>query len=142
MQAGMNVNSSDNEGKTAMHGAAVGGHAELMHLLIAAGGDVHAASRAGDTTLHLAADHSNISAVECLLTAGGNSNARGAHGRTPLHAAACSGSAEVAAALLTVDADPTLVLTSSGPAAVPHAVAGNSPVLYVAVQCNNAAIVT
>jgi Ankyrin repeats (3 copies) len=60
---GLALNTCDRWGKTALHGAAVRGHANVIQYLISAGADVNAVDRLGDSPLQLAiAEHHEESA--------------------------------------------------------------------------------
>ena len=109
--------------------ATLGGHAEAVRLLLAAGADVHAT--AGDpevaadidpedepemslaTPLHLGARSGDAETVRVLLDAGADPNARGVYGGTPL-LRAVYGSSAVVQILLDAGADPTLASEYQG----------------------------
>ena len=88
LEAGANVNSKDDYGKTALHYVHI---ADIAELLISYGADVEARNKWGDTPLHYAR---NREIAEILITHGASVSARGENGATPLHEAMFRGVAE------------------------------------------------
>ncbi len=71
MKAGVDVNETTEEGRTALHGAAVAGHVPLIRHLLAAGSDLDiATTRRKLTALHWACRMGHIEAVRALLARG------------------------------------------------------------------------
>jgi ankyrin repeat protein/HEAT repeat protein len=64
--------------------AALGGHVELMRLLLDRGANVNAKSEGGHTALHNAALQGGLKAVELLLQSGADPNIANDDGETPL----------------------------------------------------------
>jgi 2-keto-4-pentenoate hydratase len=93
------VNSTEKDGGTPLHFAAVGGKAQVAALLIANGADVNAESSSGVTPLHSAAYAGHAEIVELLLSKGANVNAKASTGATPLDLAQARGNNEVAESL-------------------------------------------
>jgi len=91
---GANVNSpAGSWGSTPLHAAAVNGHVEVAHVLLAARADLNARDRWESTPLHTAA-LAQVEVAQVLSAAGADVNARDANGNTPLHSAS-NGSAVV-----------------------------------------------
>jgi ankyrin repeat protein len=81
------VNVRDGEGRTPLHHAVLGGHAELAELLLDRGGDQSAADAWNYTPLHHAAYEGDAELVALLLARGADVMAREVRGRTPLYLA-------------------------------------------------------
>lgn len=69
----------------ALSGAAQGGHAKLVKLLLERGADPKLKSESGSTALHAAALQGGPETVRLLLAAGADANAMDEDGETPLH---------------------------------------------------------
>lgn len=89
IETGVNINSFDEVGETALRAAVVRNHLEIVQLLIEAGADVNAVIQ-GMTVLHHAAMFSNSEIVQYLIRAGADINRRDADGFTPLMRTATS----------------------------------------------------
>jgi ankyrin repeat protein len=101
LDAGADPNVADDEGRAALHHAALVGAADLIRLLARAGGGVDASDTLRHAPLHLAVIAKQTAAVEALLQAGASVNARGGGGRTALVLAAQEGApAALVASLL------------------------------------------
>jgi ankyrin repeat protein len=102
------VSSFSPDGFTPLHLAAFFGHAEIAHLLVAAGADVEAVARNPMRVqpLHSAAATSQLEIARLLIEAGADVNEQQEHGFTPLHAAAQNGDFELALLLVEHGADP------------------------------------
>ena len=90
LKAGVNVDTPDPDGWTALHFAANNGDIALVNALLKAGARVNAKTRVeegGDTPLHLAALSGHTEVASALLKAGAKVDARDNRGNTPLHAA-------------------------------------------------------
>ena len=81
---GIDVNTADADGTTALHWAAHYGDAELARALIAAGAKVTAANDYGATPMSEAAIVGNVAVLEALLDAGVDADAPTPEGQTPL----------------------------------------------------------
>ena len=100
--AGADVN-ADFCSITPLHSACIGGHTEVVSLLLATNRvDINAKiSHSGFTPLHLACKRGNIEVVELLLTTNRvDVNAKNAFGEIPLHYACFKGDIEVVRLLL------------------------------------------
>ena len=114
---GINPNTQDSAGRTAVHAAAGIGATETLRVLLEAGGSPGVRDRDGNTPLHLASHAPSsvqrvpeyISSIAVLLSGGADARSVNAEGRTPLHLATAShdepGGVE---ALLNAGADPNL----------------------------------
>ena len=102
---GVDVNTPQADGATALHWAAHWDDGDTAELLIHAGADVNAVNDHGITPLSLACLNGSAAMVEQLLAAGADPNAARATGETPLMTAAHTGSADVLQALLSRGAD-------------------------------------
>lgn len=95
-------NQMDEEGNTPIHWAAVGGHEEIVKILLDAGCDIEIKSHDGFTPLHSVAqeDHENV--LQLLLDRGADINARNLEDseHTVLHYASCWGAIKCTKLLL------------------------------------------
>jgi ankyrin repeat protein len=94
------VSSKDSIGQTPLHWAAVGGHKDVVELLLANKADVNAKANNGVTPLHWAAVRGHKDVAELLLASKANVDAKANNGVTPLHWAAVGGHKDVAELLL------------------------------------------
>ena len=78
------INTMDEENKTALHHAAQHQHIEMVQLLIRAGSSVNHQDKYGQTPLHIAG---NAETVQVLLDAGASPSIQNKGGDTPLHVA-------------------------------------------------------
>jgi ankyrin repeat protein len=101
LNAGADVNQSDNDGKTPLHEAAVNGHIEIVKLLLDAGADVNAQDKHGNTPLCWSIKE----IVGLLLDAKADPNKEDIYGQVPLHFAATNGYKDTAELLLNAGAD-------------------------------------
>ena len=96
IQAGANVNFTNDDGWTPLHWAAFDGHLKVCRLLINEGrADVHAVTNDNRTPLHLAAWWGHVAVCRFLIEQGAIVNATNRFGWTPLHLAAQNGHVEV-----------------------------------------------
>lgn len=101
LQAGaLSVNSSNVDGFTPLHVAALHGHAGLTGLLIRHGANVNARTNQSATPLHLATQNSHIQVVRILLECNAKLNKKDHYGNTPLIHACLCGNVETATILL------------------------------------------
>ena len=70
INAGADINSKDERGRTPLHIAALNDRADAVSALIAAGADVNAKDERGQTPLHLAADRGHAKTAKALTDAG------------------------------------------------------------------------
>ena len=88
---GVNVNTTQPDGATALHWASYHDNLDLAAILLTADADVNAANELGATPLWLAAENGSASMVEQLLTAGANPNTALLIGETPVMTASRTG---------------------------------------------------
>lgn len=88
IEAGADVNFTNNEGSTALITAAAFGHFEVARALIEAGADVNHTNNEGSTALHTAALFCRTEIVEALLDNGADKNVKNNAGRTALDSVA------------------------------------------------------
>lgn len=91
----LNLNRRDGLGMTALHHAALQGHAEALDRLLDAGASVDVADRQGETPLHEAAKGGHLVVVERLVDSGADPGSRTDEGKTPLALAREAGHSEV-----------------------------------------------
>jgi ankyrin repeat protein len=133
IKAGTNVNTRDDEGRTALMVASDEGRTEIVELLISAGADVNAKDMNGDTALMYAANSPgymtqgsckgiwvgwidyhdqavwisryNIQIARILIAAGADVNARDKNGNTALMIATSRGHVDIVEILIDAGAD-------------------------------------
>lgn len=88
LDGGAPLDTADDDGRRALHWAALGGSAAAVELLLDRGADLDAPARLGMTALHWAALAGKARAAEALLRRGADPGAPNAYGLTPLHEAA------------------------------------------------------
>lgn len=127
---GVDVNSRDHSGATALHHAALRGHVEVVKLLLESNAQVNSVENKGNSPLHacisapLLGGVTNPRIVELLLNSGADINLQSkCCGRTPLHLAAFSGNLELVRLLLKHGADPKS-LTPDGKTPYDDAITG------------------
>ena len=99
LQAGMDSETADEQGRTALILAATAGHTATVKTLIANGADVKDTDKQGKTALIWAAELDQIPAVQALLVNGADVNHAANDGTTALAAAKNKGDAELVALL-------------------------------------------
>lgn len=92
-------------GSTALHLAALYGHADVTQVLVEAGADVDSRDERSRPPLYLAAQRGHAEVVSILVEADASVDVRGRRGITPLYWAAMSGHADVARILVEAGAD-------------------------------------
>ena len=110
LDKGVDVNAKREDGSTPLHGAAEGGHGEIVELLITAGADLHATTVSmlgggGWIPLHSAARQGHRGIVELLIEMGTDVNTRDSAGKSTLHDAVLEGHKEIAELLIANGAD-------------------------------------
>lgn len=96
----LDINKPDDEGRTALMFAAIGGHIEIIQLLLESGSLVHHSDFCGRTGLHWAARFGIAAAVILLLKAGADITNQDFQGKTALHCVAMSDNTEALAHIL------------------------------------------
>lgn len=94
LNLGVNINIGQEQGSTALHCAALGGHHTTVTLLLNNGANVNAQDRSGQTPLHLAAQSGNVETGKFLVEAGAMLEAITISGETSMHYAAFWGKKE------------------------------------------------
>ncbi|KAJ4448848.1 hypothetical protein ANN_00239 [Periplaneta americana] len=102
---GVNLQATDNFGRTLLHQAAKQGDTDMVQLLLDAGSSVNAADHDHYTALYLAAAQGHRDACRALLAAGAQQDRKIRSGLTALHVAARGGHAGVCELLLSARAE-------------------------------------
>ena len=84
LEAGANMEATDNYGGTALLGAALAGNENIVKLLLEAGANMEATNAYGYTALIGAADNGQTDTVKLLIDAGANTEATDKYGKTAL----------------------------------------------------------
>ena len=110
LDKGVDVNTKREDGSTPLHGAAEGGHGEIVELLITAGADLHATTVSmlgggGWIPLHSAARQGHRGIVELLIEMGTDVNTRDSAGKSTLHDAVLEGHKGIVELLINKGAD-------------------------------------
>ena len=105
LDAGADMDKTDDGGGTPLSGAARLGHTEVVQALLDAGADMDKANDEGETPLYGAAWGGHIKVVQALVDAGADKDKADDGGWTPLYRAAWRGYIEVVQALLDAGAD-------------------------------------
>jgi ankyrin repeat protein len=110
LQGGQGLDRRDNQGNTALHWAARGGHAEAAAWLLRSGAGVSIRDEDGMTPLMWVGSCGHLGALQILLQEVGEEGLRerDVRGHTALHRAAMMDHEEVVQALLLAGADPTI----------------------------------
>ena len=126
LKEGADVNAAQGDGTTALHWAAMKGDAEMVQMLVTAGGSLRATTRLGSyNPLYLAARGGHSAAVATLIAAGADVNAGSATGATPLMLAAAAGDTRTVTMLLEGGAAIDAKDTAKGETALMYAAAYN-----------------
>ncbi|XP_066570143.1 ankyrin repeat domain-containing protein 27 isoform X2 [Amia ocellicauda] len=120
---GLGVNSSNQDGFTPLHVAALHGHAPLVALLTRRGANVNARNGQSATPLHLACQNSHLQVVSSLLECNAKLNKKDHFGNTPLIHACLRGHQDTASILLKSGASVNLA-NNQGNTALHEAVRG------------------
>lgn len=84
LERGAKANAQDNDGDSALHGAAQNGNVEILDMLLAKGGDPELKNKQGGTPLMWAAVFGHEDAARRLIEAGANPRVKDAEGMTAL----------------------------------------------------------
>jgi len=106
LEGGIDVNTAQVDGTTALHWAAYHDDAEMVALLVGAGADVNAVNRYGVPSLVEACTNGNATILKLLLEAGADANTTMKGGETVLMLAARSGNVAAVKELLARGAAP------------------------------------
>lgn len=87
LESGINPNSADENGRTALHFACCRGYQEVVKSLLAHHANCNAIDKLGNTPLHLAVCTTSKETIDLLLQAGCSVTAKGNNGCTPLQLA-------------------------------------------------------
>jgi ankyrin repeat protein len=102
-----NPNQTDEEGRTALHYAAMNGNLTIIAILMKASAKLDVKDKLGNTALHLSADRNQPEAAQLLLDVGAPVDAENKNGMTPLMMAANRGNIDIVMALLAKGASVT-----------------------------------
>ena len=106
LSIGINPNTANEDGFTALHMAAYNGYRDMVQLLLDEGTNANNATDYGGTPLHGAALSGHKDVVLLLLDRGADPNKPNVNGFTPVHWAANKGHKDVVQHLLDKGADP------------------------------------
>lgn len=132
--AGMNPDSSDSDGNTAMLLALMNGRADTVRMLLNAGAGVDAVTNTGLTALMVAASKGMVEVVHLLLDKGANVNAAARDGKMPLMFASAGGYAEIAALLIDKGAYINTINSDGGTALIMAASGGRTEVVKMLLE--------
>jgi ankyrin repeat protein len=105
---GLDVNTADAQGRTALGDAAAQGRTELVDYLVREGADVHHKDAQGQTPLYNAVLGGGTDSVARLLQAKADVDVRDRYGDTPLMGACAKGHEDIARLLVEAGADTTV----------------------------------
>ncbi len=105
IKAGMDINTADKNGYTALMLALMNDNPEVVKLLIEKGADVNARSNTGYTALMFVSSKGNMAATKLLIKKGADVNSKNSDGETPLMLTSLHGNVEVAKLLIANGAD-------------------------------------
>lgn len=106
IQEGADINARDQEGRTFLMWASMGGHEKIARILIDAGADIHASDMNGVTALMQASARGYDAIVQMLIQAGADVHATSnGHEITSLLMASAKGHAEIVKILIDAGAD-------------------------------------
>ncbi|KAL0029838.1 hypothetical protein WJX77_003070 [Trebouxia sp. C0004] len=113
-EQGCSLEVTDNDGNTAWHVAAEGGHLEAVQCLLKEGASLESTNAAGCTALHIAARCGWVPLVKMLIQQKANVCSTSKSLQTPLHFAAEMGHADVVACLLDAAGKKLIVMKDQG----------------------------
>lgn len=100
LEKGEDLESKDEDDRTALSWAAINGHASIAKLLLEKGADFDWKDNDGQTALSSAAEHGHVAVIDLLLEKGANFDFQNNDGWTPLSCAARNGHKNVVKLLL------------------------------------------
>ena len=100
IDAGADVNATNNFNNRPLHFAAGEGHQDIIALLLAKGAEINAKNNGDFMPLHYAARNEHSNAIELLLDKGADRNAKTTEGDTPLNIAEKNNAGEIEKLLL------------------------------------------
>ena len=106
LEQGVDVNVTDQFGKTALNRAVFFGHEQTVKLLLERGADVTRSDKSGDPPIHVAVERNRLDSAEILLASGADVNALNSRGYTPLYQAVQSGDVDMVDKLVKHGAKP------------------------------------
>ena len=101
----VNIDHTNEEGKTALMLACERGHEDIVHSLLSAGANVNLQDNNGWTALMRASEHNHISIINMLLQANANSHLKISDGSNALMIASGYGNYEVVELLISIGVD-------------------------------------
>lgn len=105
INAGMNVNSQDHDGYSAVMLASVNDNLDVVNLLIEKGADVNARDNRGYTALMFVSSQGNVSVAKVLIKKGAEVNVKNNEGETALMLASLNRNLEIMKLLMEKRAD-------------------------------------
>ena len=105
---GVNVDYTNEKGKTALLVASEQGHKEMVNCLIAANADVNASDVNSQSALIIASENNDVELAQILLNAKANPNHQRNDGSVSLHIASYNNYIELAVMLIEFGADPLI----------------------------------
>ncbi|CAL5071368.1 unnamed protein product [Urochloa decumbens] len=93
--AGVSLDSTDSQGRTALHMASANGHIAVVEYLIQNGANVNATNLEKNTPLHWACLNGHIEVIKALISAGASVSALNSHEKTPMDEAVTKGKMDV-----------------------------------------------
>lgn len=122
----MLVNTTNRDGDTPLHWAAINGDADITKALIDAGANIHAVDGNGDTPIMHAAKHGSPEVAALLIDKGARFEEKDSDGRTPLILAAIGQRTETMQVLIAKGADVNAVDNNGQTALIHAAIGGNA----------------
>uniref|UniRef100_A0A1X7TE79 Death domain-containing protein n=1 Tax=Amphimedon queenslandica TaxID=400682 RepID=A0A1X7TE79_AMPQE len=101
----VNIDHTNEEGKTALMLACERGHEDIVHSLLSAGANVNIQDNKGWTALMRASEHNHISIIHMLLQANANPHLKNSKGSNPVMIASYYGKYEVVELLISKGVD-------------------------------------
>uniref|UniRef100_A0A1X7SG24 Uncharacterized protein n=1 Tax=Amphimedon queenslandica TaxID=400682 RepID=A0A1X7SG24_AMPQE len=101
----VNIDHTNEEGKTALMLACEIGHEDIVHSLLSAGADVNIQDNKGWTALMIASEHNHISIIHMLLQANANPHLKKSNGSNAVIIASDNGNVEVVELLISKGVD-------------------------------------